>query len=113
MTNVSVAERIARGRVARESVPRSCHADYRPAPKRKSAVDVLAAQAKTRVPELVPIRYARMSVSPFAFFRGAAAIMAGDLRSTPRSGISAQLCGDAHSRTSECSRRPIGGSCST
>jgi uncharacterized protein (DUF2252 family) len=59
-------------------------------------VSLLEEQAGTRVPELVPIRYGRMLVSPFAFYRGAAAIMASDLAGTPQSGIRAQLCGDAH-----------------
>lgn len=57
---------------------------------------VVDAQSQTRVPELVPIRYGRMTESPFRFYRGAAAIMAGDLATTPVSGITAQLCGDAH-----------------
>lgn len=59
-------------------------------------MDVIEAQSATRVPELVPIRYGRMTESPFRFYRGAAAIMAGDLADTPRSGIRTQLCGDAH-----------------
>ena len=92
----SLAERAARGRAARASVPRSSHADWGPAPDRRSPEDVLLEQAADRVPELVPIRHGRMLASPFAFFRGAAALMAADLAGTPDSGIPVQLCGDAH-----------------
>jgi uncharacterized protein (DUF2252 family) len=63
---------------------------------RPDPIDLLEQQATTRVAELVPLRYSRMLVSPFAFFRGAALIMASDLGSTPRSGVQVQLCGDAH-----------------
>jgi uncharacterized protein (DUF2252 family) len=90
------AERAARGKAARAAVPRSSHAGWEPAPGRRDPVDVLEEQARTRVPELVPIRYGRMLVSPFTFYRGAAALMAGDLAASPRSGLRAQLCGDAH-----------------
>lgn len=92
----SVSERTALGRQARSQVPRSSHAQFEPAPDRPDPIAILEEQAASRVPELVPIRYGRMLSSPFAFFRGAAAIMAGDLSKTPRSGITAQLCGDAH-----------------
>ncbi|MFF0162986.1 DUF2252 domain-containing protein [Streptomyces sp. NPDC005263] len=92
----SAKERAARGRAARADAPRSAHADYQPTAKRPDPVDTLEAQSAARVPELVPIRYGRMLESPFRFYRGAAAIMAGDLADTPRSGITAQLCGDAH-----------------
>ncbi len=94
--HLSVAERVARGKAARAEVPRSSHAVYEPAPHRADPIDVLERQAQTRVPELVPIRYGRMLVSAFTFYRGAAAIMAGDLASTPRSGLTVQCCGDAH-----------------
>src|SRR3954463_16549153 len=90
------AQRSARGKAARVQVPRSSHADWRPAAGRRDPVAVLDEQAQTRVPELVPIRYGRMVVSPFTFYRGAALIMAGDLAATPRSGLTAQCCGDAH-----------------
>ncbi|WP_406839575.1 DUF2252 domain-containing protein [Streptomyces sp. AHU1] len=90
------AERAALGKAARSAVPRSSHADFTPAPKRPDPVDIVEAQSATRVPELVPIRYGRMTESPFRFYRGAAAIMAADLAGTPRSGIRTQLCGDAH-----------------
>jgi uncharacterized protein (DUF2252 family) len=89
-------ESAERGRAARQRAPRATHGDWTPAADRADPVDVLAAQAATRVQELVPIRYGRMLVSPFTFYRGAAAIMAADLASTPTSGIVVQACGDAH-----------------
>jgi uncharacterized protein (DUF2252 family) len=92
----TVAERAARGKAARSEVPRSSHGDWAPAPDRPDPVDLLEEQARSRVPDLVPIRYGRMAASPFAFFRGAAYVMASDLADTPQSGITAQLCGDAH-----------------
>ncbi|MFI5798780.1 DUF2252 domain-containing protein [Streptomyces sp. NPDC051677] len=89
-------ERAERGRVARAAVPRSAHAEFTPPPKRTDPVDIIDAQSAKRVAELVPIRYGRMSESPFRFYRGAAAIMAADLAETPRTGIRVQCCGDAH-----------------
>ena len=77
-------------------MPRSAHAEFDPGPKRPDPVALLEGQAKTRVPELVPIRYGRMLVSPFTFYRGAALIMASDLATTPTTDLRAQLCGDAH-----------------
>ena len=94
--HLSVAERVARGKAARAEVPRASHGVFEPSPTRADPVDLLELQAKTRVPELVPIRYGRMLVSPFTFYRGAALIMAQDLAGTPRSGLSVQCCGDAH-----------------
>jgi uncharacterized protein (DUF2252 family) len=94
--HLSVAERAARGKAARSEVPRSSHAVYEPQARRGDPVKLLERQAKTRVPELVPIRYGRMLVSPFTFYRGAALIMASDLAATPRSGLTVQCCGDAH-----------------
>ncbi|HYB29616.1 MAG TPA: DUF2252 domain-containing protein [Solirubrobacteraceae bacterium] len=94
--HLSVAERIARGKAARAEVPRSSHAIFDPPPMRADPVELLERQAATRVPELVPIRYGRMLVSPFTFYRGAAMIMAHDLGPTPRSGLTVQCCGDAH-----------------
>ncbi|MFC4608620.1 DUF2252 domain-containing protein [Streptomyces maoxianensis] len=96
VAHLSPQERADRGRAARKQVPRSSHAGFSPAAGRRDPVDVIEEQSATRVPDLVPIRYGRMTESPFRFYRGAAAIMAGDLASTPRSGITAQLCGDAH-----------------
>ncbi|MGB8876095.1 MAG: DUF2252 family protein, partial [Solirubrobacteraceae bacterium] len=94
--HLSVAERVARGKAARSAVPRADHAKFEPAPGRADPVALLERQAQTRVPELVPIRYGRMLVSPFTFYRGAALLMANDLASTPRSGLNVQCCGDAH-----------------
>jgi uncharacterized protein (DUF2252 family) len=93
---LSVPERIALGKSARAKVPRSSHAIYEPASDRPDPVDLLESQAKTRVQELVPIRYGRMLVTPFTFYRGAALIMANDLSTTPNSGLTVQCCGDAH-----------------
>jgi uncharacterized protein (DUF2252 family) len=91
-----VGEREARGKAARKEVPRSSHATFEPPASRPDPIKLLQRQAKTRVPELVPIRYGRMLVSPFTFYRGAALIMAHDLAASPRSGLNAQCCGDAH-----------------
>jgi uncharacterized protein (DUF2252 family) len=93
---LTVEDRLARGRAARRDAPRSGHGLWRPAPDRPDPIALLEDQAQTRVDELVPIRYGRMLVSPFTFFRGAASIMAADLVGTPRSGVTVQLCGDAH-----------------
>nr|WSY50975.1 DUF2252 domain-containing protein [Streptomyces sp. NBC_00886] len=89
-------ERVDRGKAARADVPRSSHAEFVPPPKRTDPVEIIEKQSATRVPELVPIRYGRMSEAPFRFYRGAAAIMAADLAETPRSGFRVQCCGDAH-----------------
>ena len=89
-------QRIARGRAARTTAPRSAHGAWEPATGRADPVALLESQDRDRVPELVPVRHARMAVSPFTFYRGAAAIMAGDLAGTPVSGVTVQLCGDAH-----------------
>jgi uncharacterized protein (DUF2252 family) len=89
------SERAERGRAARSHVTRASHADWAPAADR-DPIAILERQAADRVPELVPIRYGRMLTSPFAFYRGAAAIMAADLAPLPRTGLAVQLCGDAH-----------------
>jgi len=94
--HLSVSERIARGKAARREVPRSSHAVFQPTAHRLDPIELLERQADARVPELVPIRYGRMLASPFTFYRGAAPIMAADLAATPRSGLLAQCCGDAH-----------------
>jgi len=91
-----VEQREAHGRAARAEIPRSSHGDWAPAPSRRSAVDLIEEQARARVPELLPIRNGRMAASPFAFFRGAAYVMAADLAPTPRTGLNVQACGDAH-----------------
>ncbi|HEX9114426.1 MAG TPA: DUF2252 family protein, partial [Anaerolineae bacterium] len=89
-------ERTALGKAARARVPRESHAGWQAPAGRPDPVEVLEAQARDRIPELIPIRYGRMLASPFAFYRGAAAIMAGDLAATPVSGLHTQICGDAH-----------------
>jgi uncharacterized protein (DUF2252 family) len=94
--HLTVGEHVARGKAARQEVPRSSHGTWEPAENRPDPIDLLQEQATTRVQELVPIRYGRMLVSPFTFYRGAAYVMASDLAPTPRSGFRAQLCGDAH-----------------
>jgi uncharacterized protein (DUF2252 family) len=94
--HLSVPERVARGRAVRSDVPRTAHAEFAPGPDRADPVALLETQAVTRVPDLVPIRYGRMLVSPFTFYRGAALIMASDLATTPTTGLRVQLCGDAH-----------------
>jgi uncharacterized protein (DUF2252 family) len=94
--HLTPSERAARGKAARAEVPRSSHAGFTPSTHRPDPVALLEEQAISRLPELVPIRYGRMLVSPFAFYRGAALIMAADLASTPSSGLRAQICGDAH-----------------
>lgn len=89
-------ERVQLGRAARGSAPRAGHAAWEAPSSRPDPVALLESQAATRVPDLVPIRYGRMMVSAFTFYRGAALIMASDLASTPRSGLTVQACGDAH-----------------
>ena len=88
-------ERAAAGRAARQRAPRSSHADFTPAAAR-DPVAIILAQEADRLPELLPIRHGRMATSSFAFYRGAAAVMAFDLSTTPRSDIVVQACGDAH-----------------
>lgn len=94
--HLTADERVARGRAARKQAPRSGHGRWEPAASRPDPIALLEEQAATRVPELVPIRYGRMVVSPFTFYRGAALIMAADLAPTPVAGVTVQLCGDAH-----------------
>jgi uncharacterized protein (DUF2252 family) len=88
------AQRAADGKAARGPVPRSSHGDW--AAATRDPLPILTRQDETRVPELVPVRYGRMLVSPFTFFRGAAAVMAADLAQAQSPGLEAQLCGDAH-----------------
>ena len=90
------AESAARGKTARAEVPRASHAMFDPPPDRPDPIGLLEEQGKSRVPELVPVRYGRMMVSPFTYFRGAALPMASDLARTPVSGLAVQACGDAH-----------------
>jgi uncharacterized protein (DUF2252 family) len=84
------------GKEARKRVPRSAQAVWKAPADRVGPLEVLAEQDKTRVPELVPVRYGRMLASAFTFYRGAAGIMAADLAASPDSGLRVQLCGDAH-----------------
>jgi uncharacterized protein (DUF2252 family) len=95
-TALPPADRAARGKAARAGTPRDSHAGFQPAANRPDPVSLLESQAASRIPELLPIRYGRMLASPFAFFRGAALLMASDLAATPVSGLTAQICGDAH-----------------
>jgi uncharacterized protein (DUF2252 family) len=92
----SVADRMAAGKALRTKVPRASLAEYKPSLQRKDPVGILEAQAKTRLPQLIPVRYARMLASPFAFLRGCAALMAQDLRPSPVTGLRVQVCGDMH-----------------
>ena len=92
----SLSERVALGKAARAAAPRAGHEEWVPSPTRPDPVELLVSQAESRVQELVPIRYGRMLVSPFTFYRGAALIMASDLSTTPSSGLNVQACGDAH-----------------
>ncbi len=91
-----VAERLAAGKALRVEVPRASLGTYQPAARRTDPVTILEAQAKTRLPGLIPVRYARMLVSPFAFLRGSAAVMARDLSGSPVTGLMVQACGDMH-----------------
>jgi len=91
-----VTERAAAGRAARSVARRSTHAEWKPPANRRDPVAIIEAQDERRVPDLVPIRHGRMAASPFTFYRGAAAVMAADLATTPVSGFRVQTCGDAH-----------------
>jgi uncharacterized protein (DUF2252 family) len=93
---LSVDERAAKGKAVRSRVPRSAHAQWSLAQRQVDPLDLLAEQAKTRVPDLVPIRYGRMAATPFDYYRGAAYPMAADLSTSPRTDLTVQLCGDAH-----------------
>ena len=93
---LTVAERQELGRSKRDVLPRSSLGEYAPAADRPDPVALLESQATSRIVELVPIRYGRMLASPFAFYRGAALIMASDLATSPHTSLEAQLCGDAH-----------------
>src|SRR5947209_3834484 len=90
------AEHAAEGEAAARKMPHALHAGFDPATDRRDPVELLMSQAPARVPELVPIRYGRMLVSPFTFYRGAALVMAHDLAAGPNTGLVTQLCGDAH-----------------
>src|SRR2546423_193457 len=92
----TVDERRAKGKEARTRAPLSSHEGWEPASDRPDPVSLLEEQNITREPDLVPVRHGRMMVSPFTFYRGAAKIMASDLKDTPTAGLDVQLCGDAH-----------------
>ena len=92
----SKEESIEHGKALRASVPREAHAEWTPTPDRPDPVELLRSQGKSRVQALLPLRYERMSVSAFTFYRGGALIMASDLSTTPTTGIEVQACGDAH-----------------
>lgn len=89
-------DRVAQGKAARAAVPRARHAEFDPGPDRPDPLAMLEIEDKSRVQELLPIRYGRMAASPFAYYRGAALPMASDLAHTPHSGLTVQCCGDAH-----------------
>src|SRR6266576_3690452 len=90
------AERYAAGKALRDRVPREKHGEWKAPSNRHNPVDLVIASSKGRIPELIPIRYGRMSVSPFTFYRGMALNMAADLAGTPNTGIRTQICGDCH-----------------
>ena len=92
----TLAERIEVGKAARANLPRSRHGEWAPPAGRADPLTILEEQERARVQELIPIRHGRMAASPFAFYRGAAAVMASDLAPEPRTGLTVQLCGDAH-----------------
>jgi uncharacterized protein (DUF2252 family) len=93
---LSAAQRRAKGKALRDAVPRGAQAGWVAPKGRRDPVDITLASNESRMPELLPIRHGRMSASPFAFYRGSAALMAADLAQTPTSGIRVQACGDAH-----------------
>ncbi len=94
--HLSRADQIGLGAAERDRVPRKAHGAFEPSAGRPDPVAILQAQAASRVPDLVPVRHGRMGVSPFTFYRGAAAILASDLAPAPRTRLRVQLCGDAH-----------------
>ena len=94
MTNRSERKQI--GKALRRQVPLESHGQWKPAADRPDPLALLQAQDKGRVKQLLPIKYGRMMVSPFTFYRGSAVVMAADLAGTPVTGLEALLCGDAH-----------------
>jgi uncharacterized protein (DUF2252 family) len=95
-TYASLDERRASGRALRDIVQRASHGGWKPAKRRPDPLAILMESNAGRVPSLIPVRFGRMSASPFAFYRGSAALMAADLATTPATGIKVQACGDAH-----------------
>src|ERR1700757_3357750 len=96
MATASPDDRRQAGAALRRAVPRSAQGEWAPPADRADPVEILIEQGKCRIKELLPIRYGRMRADPFAFLRGAAAVMAADLARTPATGIRMQACGDAH-----------------
>src|SRR5215831_13389076 len=96
VSRLNPVERAARGKEARARVPRDSHGVFDPPSDRTDPISLLEEQAQTRVPDLVPVRWGRMMVSPFTYYRGAALPMASDLATTPVTGLAVQACGDAH-----------------
>ncbi len=92
----SADEKRAAGKALRDATPRDAHGGWKPAKDRRDPIDLLHESNEGRLPELIPIRFGRMAQSPFAFYRGSAAVMAADLASTPTTGLRVQACGDAH-----------------
>jgi uncharacterized protein (DUF2252 family) len=94
--NSPVADRLARGKALRERCSRKAQAEWKPPAKRADPIELLIENSRGRIEDLIPIRYGRMLANPFAFYRGAAAIMAYDLSQTPSTGLMLQACGDCH-----------------
>jgi uncharacterized protein (DUF2252 family) len=92
----TIKQRSAAGKALRAKVPRRSHAEWKARPNRPDPIELLRRVDRGRLTDLLPIRYARMRVSPFGFFRGAAAVMASDLATTPATGLRVQACGDCH-----------------
>src|SRR5258708_4205414 len=92
----SVEDRAARGQALREEVRRRDHAEWAAPKHRRDPIEILIEQGESRLPHLLPLRYSRMAISPFAFLRGSAAVMAEDLAGTPASGLTVQAAGDCH-----------------
>ena len=93
---LTAGERRAEGKALRDAVPRLSHAGWKTPKDRRDPVELLSESNAGRLPELIPIRFGRMAASPFAFYRGSAALMAADLATTPNCGLRVQACGDAH-----------------
>lgn len=94
--HLRVGERVAVGKTLRQRATRKSHADWNPPVNRPDPIDLLIENSQGRIDDLIPIRYGRMAASPFAFYRGAAAIMASDLADTPATGLNIVICGDCH-----------------
>jgi len=96
LARAPIAQRLRAGRGLRETAPRKSHAHWKAPTNRPDPIQLLIESDAGRIPKLLPIRYGRMQQSPFAFLRGAAAVMAFDLAETPRTGLRVQACGDCH-----------------